>query len=361
MKTDSRMPEIEPAAKMDLFNLDRGKLQTFQEREARSPVGIIPLLERYFGRQPVRILEIGVFQGGLTKAFAASSLNIAEYEGVDPYLGSSDDHYTGIYWDDTSGAEAVYRKTQTIFAGHGYKLHRMTSCQYFEHHPRSENKFHIIYVDGDHRFHQAFWDMCSFTEMLADGGVMLVDDYANIDTPDVTRAVNTFLASHIQCVDKIGYYVQPFQNRGKYIPISQTTVCFTLNKAPLPKSNNEPTFLLRALVRDRVQRLALMDGIERIAIFGAGKHTQWLETSLEGITQPTVMAILDDKPDSTKTFFGRTPEKAADYHAETVDAILLSTDCLQEFMAARCRELYGPGVKLINLYGDLPPGPYEKR
>ncbi len=64
-----------------LFNVDMKTVQDFSDREARSPVGVISLLEKHFGKKPVRILEIGVFRGGLTRAFSASALNIAAYDG----------------------------------------------------------------------------------------------------------------------------------------------------------------------------------------------------------------------------------------------------------------------------------------
>lgn len=42
------------------------------------------------------------------------------------------------------------------------------------------------------------------------------------------------------------------------------------------------------------------------------------------------------------------------------DVVVLSTDAHQEAFAARCRELWGNSVKLINLYDGLPQGPYPK-
>jgi hypothetical protein len=62
-------------------------IEGYIEREARSPLEAIPVMECHFGRRPISVLEIGVFQAGLTKRIAKSKLNVRAYHGVDPYLG----------------------------------------------------------------------------------------------------------------------------------------------------------------------------------------------------------------------------------------------------------------------------------
>jgi GT2 family glycosyltransferase len=118
--------------------------------------------------------------------------------------------------------------------------------------------------------------------------------------------------------------------------------------------------LLPLLVYARLKSLtATHQG--RIAIFGAGKHTAWLEGILGKNDQlPCIAAILDDKPEGKRPVFGLKPVKANQFESKETDAIILSTDCMQKEMASRCRELYGQQVTLIDIYEGLPPGPYDK-
>lgn len=150
--------------------------------------------------------------------------------------------------------------------------------------------------------------------------------------------------------------------KGRRCEIKGCKTCSLLRNAWSTDSHSvkahEP-LLLRAFVRERLQRLAGVNNIRRIAVFGAGKHTQWLEKTMEGLDLP-VVAVLDDEPNVQKVFFGKSPVKAANFDPTTVDAILLSTDCMQPQMTTRCRELYNDKIKLIDLYEGLPSGPYKK-
>ena len=53
---------------------------------------------------------------------------------------------------------------------------------------------------------------------------MLIDDYANTDTPDVTRAVNLFLEWHEDCIQSIDTCDRWFKNKGKHIPVCSKVV-----------------------------------------------------------------------------------------------------------------------------------------
>lgn len=120
--------------------------------------------------------------------------------------------------------------------------------------------------------------------------------------------------------------------------------------------------LLPLLVRERIKaRQANGQRRSRIAIFGAGKHTAWLECIIDKTDDfPEIVAILDDSPIGKMPAFGLLPIDADRFDAKRVDAIILSSDCRQPEMIARCRELYGNSIKLVDLYEGLPPGPYNK-
>jgi len=106
--------------------------------------------------------------------------------------------------------------------------------------------------------------------------------------------------------------------------------------------------------------LKLDEGIHNIAIFGAGQHTEWMQSILNASPGPKVKAILDDHPENKCTFWGLKPLKSTDFNHKDIDAILLSSDCFQKEMRKRCRYLYGETIPLIDLYEGLPPGPYSK-
>ncbi len=100
--------------------------------------------------------------------------------------------------------------------------------------------------------------------------------------------------------------------------------------------------------------------IKRAAVFGAGKHTVWLSSLLQTSDGPKVIAVLDDMPRSRDVSFGNKPVLARNFDIGKIDAIILSSDCMQEKMRQRCRKLYGDDIPLIDLYEGLPPGPYDK-
>ena len=125
------------------------------------------------------------------------------------------------------------------------------------------------------------------------------------------------------------------------------------------RASNLPS--LRMLVMEKLKALRSEKACRSVAVFGAGKHTAWLERIFESNEAlPKVVALLDDQPAGKRNMFGLHPIRADQFDAKTVDAIILSSDCRQSEMTARCRELYGTGVLLIDLYKGLPPGPYDK-
>jgi hypothetical protein len=91
----------------------------------------------------------------------------------------------------------------------------------------------LIIVDGDHRYSPALWDLHHWFKRLAPGGILMADDYANVDTPEVTRAVNDFIRMNKANILKKGFKVIPFQNKHKEIPISLTVVFFMKVESPV--------------------------------------------------------------------------------------------------------------------------------
>jgi hypothetical protein len=101
-------------------------------------------------------------------------------------------------------------------------LHRKTSTEFFEDLNKNE-LFDLIYVDGDHGFVQAFWDMCAFFRHMNENGLFMVDDYSHVQHPDVTLAVNSFIDVAKDNIAKIGYVTGHFKQERMHVLLSQTT------------------------------------------------------------------------------------------------------------------------------------------
>src|SRR6516162_8684181 len=125
---------------------------------------MMPFFERHFsdGERAITVLEIGVFRAGLIKGFfEKSNLKIARYDGVDPYVGDESDPYLNAYWKNRPEATSVYDGARAVFEGFGQRLHRMMSYE-FANSLDAAARYDIIYVDGDHRYQPALWDISYF-------------------------------------------------------------------------------------------------------------------------------------------------------------------------------------------------------
>jgi hypothetical protein len=125
-----------------------------------------------------------------------------------------------------------------------------------------------------------------------------------------------------------------------------------------PAQTLSPAFV-KAHVRQVWRLLNVDHAYQRVALFGAGDHTQWLQHCVQHDDGPTVTAIIDDKP-SDRQLFDLPVTRSDSFSPETCDAIVLSSDCWQAPMLQRCRELFGKEVPIVDLYDNLPPGPYRK-
>ncbi len=104
----------------------------------------------------------------------------------------------------------------------------------------------------------------------------------------------------------------------------------------------------------------LLGGIKTVHLFGAGAHTRWLLQLIAEKPGPRVCAILDERPatDRLETFPVCALEQA-DW--KTADAVVLSTDIHQKAMRERLdRVAADPPLRIVDLYENLPPGPYPK-
>ncbi|MDL2307145.1 class I SAM-dependent methyltransferase [Desulfovibrio sp. OttesenSCG-928-C06] len=175
------------------------------------------IFERYLpAGRPANFLEIGVYKAGFTKFIKHLGLPLASYVGVDPYSGGADDPYVNTYWR-LDNVEEVYNSTKQYYDSIGATLIRARSDDFFA---SNTKKFDFIYVDGDHRQQTAYSDMLSSKQILSRGGLMMINDYANVDCPGVTPAVNQFLHECNDEIEEIGYHRIEFCNGNKIIPVN---------------------------------------------------------------------------------------------------------------------------------------------
>ncbi len=214
---------------MEMYNLPTDVLETGRDV-------FWSVVAKHFGKKEISVLEIGVFQG---KCFAEllkskEKIKISSYTGVDPYLGEVGDPYLGSYWNSNSESTSIYLSSKALFEENGQAggvLIRKTSEEFYS---SSEKKYDFIYVDGNHTYKEALWDMTKWFSRLNDGGLLMVDDYANIS--DVTKAVNSFVALCSSDIGRYGFFDKSFINSRKYIPAISRYVYF--EKTRKDYSNN---------------------------------------------------------------------------------------------------------------------------
>ena len=167
--------------------------------------------------QRFSILEVGVFRGDLSqKIHEHFAGRIDRFVGVDPFLGTPDDAYFAGYWNkDQNVAEEQFIRTNVIFQNLGATLLRLTSDSYFD---KSEDKFDVIIIDGDHRRFQCEKDLIASLTKLKSGGLLMCDDYANPDHPGVTEAVLAFDRAHSGSFSAAGLRFIFFNNEARRMP-----------------------------------------------------------------------------------------------------------------------------------------------
>ena len=202
-----------------LWNLP---VETFPQRYRT----LVELFSNHFGERPIDVLEIGVFRADLIQQVFKSELVVGRYDGVDPFLGDKDDPYTGGYWQNEKDAEGFFAKAELIFSNLGQHCFRCKSEDFLKH-PDRLGSYDLVIVDGNHQYQAALKDMNDWFPFVRSGGLMLIDDYANVDHPGVTRAINEFISTNESKIGKAGYKTIEFQNKGKHIPVVLSFVYFT--------------------------------------------------------------------------------------------------------------------------------------
>jgi len=139
----------------------------------------IPVWEhllRERAHEPLRVLEIGSFEGR-SALFFLQFLPNCQLTCIDTFEGSIEHRTPGSrHHTDMSEVEARFDANTRPFAGRLEKL-KAFSIEALSDLQRASRRFDIVYVDGDHHAASAFTDAQQSWDLLAPGGIMILDDY----------------------------------------------------------------------------------------------------------------------------------------------------------------------------------------
>ncbi len=213
------------------------------------------ICNQHFGpERPLDILEIGVFKGTLARLLT-DQIKVKSYTGVDPYIGGFSSSYFGGYWWGQGGSDEIYESTKSLYDSRNFQLLRKMSHQFWT---ECNKTYDVIIVDGDHTLEIALWDMHHWFQLVRPGGLLMVDDYDNPDTPDVTRATNRFLQRNTQQIARTGYQHFEFLNANKVIPIGMSVVYAEKKEGATNQKHLD--FKSRLTATSRIKRMAINSG-----------------------------------------------------------------------------------------------------
>jgi len=118
-----------------------------------------------------------------------------------------------------------------------------------------------------------------------------------------------------------------------------------------PPEPNESGPSLKERVRGAVRR-CVEKGVERIALYGAGRHTARLLQTVP-LWPLHVLGIVDDAADLRgATRYGLPVYAATDLSNLPLDAVLISSDQYEEAIYQRIAPLEARGIRVLRLYAD---------
>jgi len=139
----------------------------------------IPVWEQLLrerAHEPLRVLEIGSFEGR-SALFFLQFLPNCQLTCIDTFEGSVEHRTPGSrHHTDMSEVEARFDANTRPFAARLEKL-KAFSIEALSDLQRASRRFDIVYVDGDHHAASAFTDAQQSWDLLAPGGIMILDDY----------------------------------------------------------------------------------------------------------------------------------------------------------------------------------------
>ena len=153
---------------------------------------VLPNLIRQRGYQSG--IEIGVFCGGHAKKILETGCNLI---GIDPYQN----YEPGMpLMEDKEDWDCLYETVLDILRGVNYHYIRETSDVAFKQSLTplygAPHIFDFIFIDGLHTYDQLKKDLENYSPLIRKGGVIACHDYNHGSFPDLTTAIDEFVAKH---------------------------------------------------------------------------------------------------------------------------------------------------------------------
>ncbi len=121
---------------------------------------------------------------------------------------------------------------------------------------------------------------------------------------------------------------------------------------PIVTEASIESILLKELVKSRWELLG--QTYPEVAVYGAGKHSQWLERLSRNIPGPKVIALIDDRGPLASPLWQQTAVPLGSLCGCDLPPVVISSDTFFEEMRSRCLESLGEDASLINLYENVP-------
>ena len=135
------------------------------------------------------VLEIGSWAGDSAKKILDSCPK-ANLVCVDTWEGCKSDH-TGTLTKECY--DRIFEQFKSKLSKYRrWASYRMTSDRFFES-GYCPQKFHAVFIDGEHSYEQVCRDIKNSKEALRDGGLIVVHDYMTDQFPGVTKACDELL------------------------------------------------------------------------------------------------------------------------------------------------------------------------
>lgn len=145
------------------------------------------------------VLEIGSFKGKTT-VFLSHAIKALDLEKqlhtIDPYTGEASE--VGCSDENIESAYETFKEATANLDNHEHvRAYSDETLSQFE-----DTTFSLVFVDGDHTYEGVMADYRNYAPLLADGGIMVFDDYANPQWPGVGRAVEAIIGEGKLTVDR---------------------------------------------------------------------------------------------------------------------------------------------------------------
>jgi len=148
--------------------------------------GALALMELLIGAtRPQNVVEIGSNRGWTAHAMAQAMEE--NPTGLVHTIGPFDSwRFMPVY---ESWPSAIRQKV---------KFYPINSAAFFQDAIAKDQRFELIFVDGNHDYEFALFDIQCAARVVTSGGHIVID---NVDLPDVRRATDDFLSSHLNWTD----------------------------------------------------------------------------------------------------------------------------------------------------------------